>query len=77
MQESLSSIRSNIDAIFIKVLEQIEVKAGATDQLVNALEEIKTKDMKYEDFVSMMKKLLAGVPLDPEEEENEVSGSEI
>jgi hypothetical protein len=30
VKESLESIRSNIDAIFIKVLEQIELKAGAT-----------------------------------------------
>lgn len=37
VQESLLAIRNNIDAIFIKVLEQIEVKAGVTDQLVTAL----------------------------------------
>ena len=77
VQESLLAIRTNIDAIFIKVLEQIEVKAGATDQLVSALEDIKTKDMEYEAFVALMQKLLAGVPLEPEEEEGECSGSDI
>jgi len=53
------------------------LKTGATDQLLNALEQIKTQDMQYEAFVALMQKLLAGVPLDPEEEEPEVSGSEI
>lgn len=69
VKESLESIRNNIDAIFIKVLEQIELKAGATDQLVKALEDIKMKEMKYDAFVSLMQKLLAGVPLDQEEDE--------
>lgn len=33
--------------------------------------------MEYETFVALMQKLLAGVPLDSEEEEGEVSGSDI
>lgn len=33
--------------------------------------------MEYEAFVALMQKLLAGVPLDSEEDEGEVSGSDI
>jgi hypothetical protein len=33
--------------------------------------------MPYDSFVSLMQKLLAGVPLEAEEEEGDISGSEI
>jgi hypothetical protein len=34
---SLASMRSSINAIFIKVLDQIELKTGKNDQLLSAL----------------------------------------
>lgn len=78
VRDSLETIRTSIDAIFIKVLDQIELKTGKNDQLLSALEDLKKKETDYDVFVNLMQKLLAGVPLEPEEEdENEVSGSEI
>ena len=33
--------------------------------------------MQYDHFITLMQKLLAGVPLDTEEEESELSGKQI
>ncbi len=41
--ESLANIRININAIFIKVLDQVQLKTGKNDQLLSALEEIKKR----------------------------------
>jgi hypothetical protein len=60
--ESLETIRTSISAIFIKVLDQIELKTGKNDQLLSALEDLKKKETEYDVFVSLMQKLLAGVP---------------
>ena len=67
MKESLVNIKNSINAIFIKVVDQIELKAGKNDQLLTAIEEITRKEMEYDIFVSLMQKLLAGVPLEPED----------
>lgn len=56
-------MRNSINAIFIKVLDQIELKTGKNDQLLSALEEIKNKEIEYSIFVELMQKLLAGVPM--------------
>lgn len=77
VRESLETIRTSINAIFIKVIDQIELKTGKNDQLLSALEDLKKKETEYDVFVSLMQKLLAGVPFEPEDEEAEVSGSEI
>ena len=77
VKESLETIRTSINAIFIKVVDQIELKTGKNDQLLSALEDLKKKQTEYDVFVSLMQKLLAGVPMQPEDEEGEVSGSEI
>jgi hypothetical protein len=77
VRESLEGIRSNINAIFIKILDQIELKTGKNEQLLAALEDIKNKDTDYDVFVSLMQKLIAGVPIEPEDEEGEVSGVDI
>ena len=77
VKESLGTIRTNINAIFIKVLDQIELKAGKNDQLLSALEEIRDREIEYNRFVTLMQKLLAGVPIESEVEESEMSGSEI
>lgn len=77
VKESLETIRNNINAIFIKIVDQIELKSGKNDQLLSAIEDIKNKETDYDVFVSLMQKLLAGVPIDPEDDEAEVSGSEI
>jgi len=37
LQTSISEIRSNVEALFIKVEEQLDLKAGSTDQLLSAL----------------------------------------
>ena len=74
---SLKDLKTNLEAFFIKVEEQIDLKAGSTDQLLNTLEEIKTKEIEYNTFVSLMQKLLAGVPLDPDTEESELSATEL
>ena len=63
--ESVKEIKSNMEALFVKVQEQLELKAGSTDQLLSALEQMKNKELQYTRFVSLMQKLLAGVPLDP------------
>jgi hypothetical protein len=68
VRESLECIRNNINAIFIKVLDQIELKTGKNDQLLSALDDLKNKETDYDVFVSLMQKLLAGVPIDPEDE---------
>jgi hypothetical protein len=70
-------VKTNIQAIFIKVLDQIELKNGRNDELLNALDELKSQQLKYDVFVSLMQKLLAGVPLEPDEEDSDISGSEI
>ena len=77
VKESLETIRTSINAIFIKVVDQIELKTGKNDQLLSALEDLKKQQTEYDVFVSLMQKLLAGVPMQPEDEEGEVSGSEI
>jgi hypothetical protein len=64
----LASVRTSIDAIFIRVLDQVELKTGKNDQLLTAIEELKSKELQYDVFVTLMQKLLAGVPLDPDEE---------
>jgi hypothetical protein len=53
------------------------LKAGKNDQLLSALEEIAKKEIEYNAFVNLMQKLLAGVPLEAEDEETEISGAEI
>jgi hypothetical protein len=63
VKESLETIRTSMNAIFIKVLDQIELKTGKNDQLLSALEDLKKKETEYDVFVSLMQKLLAGVPL--------------
>lgn len=46
--------------------------------MIAALDDIKNREMKYEEFVTLMQKLLAGVPVNlDEEEEMEMSGLEI
>lgn len=45
VKDSCTTIRSNINAIFIKILDQIELKAGKNDQLLGALQEIKEKEI--------------------------------
>lgn len=52
-----------MNAVFIKIIDQIELKTGGNDELLKALEEIKVKEMEYERFIHLMKKLLAGVPI--------------
>jgi hypothetical protein len=53
------------------------LKTGSNDELLQALEEIKVKEIEYDRFISLMKKLLAGVPMDDKNEDNEISGLEI
>jgi hypothetical protein len=77
IHDSIVDIKTNVEALFIKIEQQIDLKAGSTDQLLSALEELKTKSIAYDSFVQLMQKLLAGVPLDPEEEDTEISGSEL
>jgi hypothetical protein len=43
VRQSLKTIRGTIEAIFVKVVDQIELKNGRNDQLLSALEDIKTK----------------------------------
>ena len=43
VKESLETIRTSINAIFIKVVDQIELKTGKNDQLLSALEDLKKK----------------------------------
>jgi hypothetical protein len=38
VKDSLANIRININAIFSKVLDQVELKTGKNDQLLAALE---------------------------------------
>lgn len=62
VKDSIDSIRSNILAVFLKVIDQIELKTGKNDELLTALEGIKDKEMECDGFVNLMQKLLAGVP---------------
>lgn len=43
VKDSLANIRININAIFSKVLDQVELKTGKNDQLLAALEQVKEK----------------------------------
>ncbi len=64
--------------MFTKVIDQIELKSGSNDELIHALEEIKSREMEYEKFIVLMKKLLTGVPQDFEQKDQvEVTGQEI
>ena len=53
------------------------MKTGSNDELLQALEEIKVKEIEYDRFISLMKKLLAVVPMDDKNEDNEISGLEM
>jgi hypothetical protein len=78
VHESLSNIKNSINGVFTKVIDQIELKTGKNDELLQALEEIKVKEIEYERFIQLMKKLLAGVPIDyDKEEQKEVSGQQV
>ena len=77
IRDAIRDIKSNIQALFIKVQEQLDLKAGSTDQLLTALEEMKNKELEYNKFVTLMQKLLAGVPLDPDTEDTELSANAI
>lgn len=66
LQSSIADIQANVEALFIKVEEQLDLKAGSTDQLLATLNEMKNHELEYNTFVTLMQKLLAGVPLDPE-----------
>ncbi len=63
MLESFENIKGNINAVFTKVTDQIELKTGSNDELLKALEEIKVQEIQYERFIQLMKKLLTGVPM--------------
>lgn len=69
IKESLTNIRIDINVIFNKILDQVQLKTGKNDQLLAALEEIKEKEIPYEDFTHLMQKLIAGVPLDFEDDD--------
>jgi hypothetical protein len=70
----LGGIRNTINSIFIKVINQIELKNNRNDELLLSLEEIKDREMEYDSFISLMQRLLAGVPADTEEENEDLSG---
>lgn len=63
----MGSIRDSINAVFIKIIEQIDLKCGSNEELIKALDEIREQEIETEKFMTLMQKLLAGVPLDPEE----------
>lgn len=41
MSKSVSSIKNSINAVYIKILEQIELKTGSNEELIRALDELK------------------------------------
>ena len=61
-------MRGSLDAVFIKILEQIELKTGSNEELLRALGEISDQEMETDRFINLMKKILAGVPMNTEEE---------
>lgn len=77
VKESLETIRNDIETIFIKMADQIELKTGKNDKLLAAIEDIKYKEPEYDVFINLMQKLQAGVPFDPEAEGPEVNASDV
>lgn len=67
MLESISNIKENINAVYIKINEKIDLKTGSKEELIKTLDEIKEQELENEKFISLMKKLMAAVPLDNEE----------
>lgn len=65
--ESISNIKENINAVYIKINEKIDLKTGSKEELIKTLDEIKEQELENEKFISLMKKLMAAVPLDNEE----------
>ena len=57
VKESLETIRNDIEAIFIKMADQIDLKTGKNDKLLAAIEDIKYKEPEYDVFISLMQKL--------------------
>lgn len=69
----MTSIKESINAVYVKITEQIDLKTGSKEDLLKTLDEIKEQELENEKFISLMKKLLAGVPLETEEEEIEAN----
>ena len=67
----MESIKENINTLYLKVIEQIDLKAGSNEELIQALNELKIHEIDYDNFTKIMQKLLAGVPLETiEDDEN-------
>ena len=72
------NIKGSMNAVFTKVIDQIELKTGSNEELLKALEEIKVKEIEYERFIQLMKKLLAGVPMDYDKtEQKDLSSQDV
>lgn len=72
------NIKGSMNAVFTKVIDQIELKTGSNEELLKALEEIKVKEIEYEKFIQLMKKLLAGVPMDyGKAEQKDISSQDV
>lgn len=41
MVDSITTIKENINAVFVKITEKIDLKTGSKDELLQTLDEIK------------------------------------
>ena len=64
MAKVISGVKDSLNAVFIKMLEQLELKTGSNETLLKALDEISEQEIEVDRFIGLMKKLLAGVPID-------------
>ena len=64
MVKVISGVKDSLNAVFIKMLEQLELKTGSNETLLKALDEISEQEIEVDRFIGLMKKLLAGVPID-------------
>jgi hypothetical protein len=62
MSESIAKIKENLNTVYIKINEKIDLKTGKKEELIATLDEIKEQELENTKFVSLIKKLLAGVP---------------
>lgn len=69
MISSIAGIKDSINAVYVKILEQVDLKTGSKEELIKTLDEIKEQEIENERFIGLMKKLLAGVPIDNDDEE--------
>jgi hypothetical protein len=67
--ESLASIKDSIRAAHVKMMQQVDLKTGPNKEMIATLDSLSSTTVENDVFVKSMQKLMAGVPLEDDGDE--------